>query len=64
MTTTYRAVGNHASDAVVDLDRVLADPADPQRLRTAYDSGDRLHPNDAGTRAIAAAIDLTLRRTR
>ena len=51
-------------DAVVDLDRVLAEPADPQRLRTAYDSGDHLHPNDAGTRAIAAAIDLTLRRTR
>jgi lysophospholipase L1-like esterase len=45
-------------DTVVDLDRVLADPADPDALLPAYDSGDHLHPNDAGMRAIAAAIDL------
>jgi lysophospholipase L1-like esterase len=43
-------------DAVVDLDRVLADPADPAALRAAYDSGDHLHPNDAGMKSIAAAI--------
>lgn len=48
-------------DAVVDLDRTLADPTDPERLREAYDSGDHLHPNDAGTRAIAAAIDPLIR---
>jgi lysophospholipase L1-like esterase len=45
-------------DAVVDLDRVLADPADPDRLRAEYDSGDGLHPNDAGMRAMANTIDL------
>jgi lysophospholipase L1-like esterase len=45
-------------DAVVDFDRALADPADPDRLRAAYDSGDGLHPNDAGMHAMAAAIDL------
>jgi lysophospholipase L1-like esterase len=45
-------------DAVVDLDRALADPADPDRLRAEYDSGDGLHPNDAGMRAMANTIDL------
>ncbi|WBB61196.1 SGNH/GDSL hydrolase family protein [Streptomyces sp. WMMC500] len=40
-----------AYDEVVDLDRVLADPADPDRLLPAYDSGDHLHPSDAGYRA-------------
>jgi lysophospholipase L1-like esterase len=45
-------------DVVVDLDRALADPADPDALLPAYDFGDHLHPNDAGTKAIAAAINL------
>ncbi|MEU6718041.1 SGNH/GDSL hydrolase family protein [Nonomuraea sp. NPDC046802] len=43
-------------DAVVDLDRVTAAPADRDRLNPAYDSGDHLHLNDAGYRAIAGAI--------
>jgi lysophospholipase L1-like esterase len=47
-------------DAVVDFDRALADPADPDVLRPAYDSGDRLHPNDAGYRAMAEAVDLSV----
>ncbi|MEV8437285.1 SGNH/GDSL hydrolase family protein [Actinosynnema sp. NPDC051121] len=46
-------------DAVVDFDRAMADPADPDSLRPAYDSGDRLHPNDAGYRAMAEAVDLS-----
>jgi lysophospholipase L1-like esterase len=45
-------------DAVVDMDRVLRDPAHPSRLNPAFDSGDHLHPNDAGYRAMAAALDL------
>ncbi|GAB3832500.1 hypothetical protein GCM10027610_024750 [Dactylosporangium cerinum] len=44
-------------DAVVDVAAVLTDPA-TQVLRAEYNSGDQLHPNDAGARAIAAAIDL------
>ncbi|PWG61856.1 lipase [Spiribacter halobius] len=40
-------------DAVVDLDRVLRDPAKPERLRPEFDSGDHLHPGDEGNRAIA-----------
>ena len=47
-----------AFDAVVDFDAVLRDPAHPARLRAALDSGDHLHPGDAGYRAMAAAIDL------
>ncbi|MCX5391166.1 SGNH/GDSL hydrolase family protein [Streptomyces sp. NBC_00094] len=47
-----------AYDAVVDFDRAVADPADPDRMLTAYDSGDALHPNDAGYTAMAGAVDL------
>jgi lysophospholipase L1-like esterase len=47
-----------AFDAVIDLDRLFADPADPQRMRPEYNSGDGVHPNDAGMRVIAGAIDL------
>jgi lysophospholipase L1-like esterase len=46
-------------DAVEDFAAAVADPADPQRLKPAYDSGDSLHPNDAGYQAIAAAIKLS-----
>ncbi len=44
-----------AFDAVVDFDAVLRDPAHPARLLPAYDSGDHLHPGDAGYQAMAAA---------
>jgi lysophospholipase L1-like esterase len=47
-----------AFDAVIDADAVLRDPARPQRLLPAFDSGDHLHPGDAGYQALAAAIDL------
>jgi lysophospholipase L1-like esterase len=45
-------------DAVVDFDAALRDPANPRRLRREADSGDHLHPGDAGYRAMAAAIDI------
>ncbi|MDJ1133261.1 SGNH/GDSL hydrolase family protein [Streptomyces iconiensis] len=45
-------------DAVVDFDAALRDPARPERLRVAYDSGDHLHPSDNGYRAMAQALDL------
>jgi lysophospholipase L1-like esterase len=47
-------------DAVVDFAAATAAPGDPMALNPAYDSGDHLHPNDAGTEAMAAAIDLSL----
>jgi lysophospholipase L1-like esterase len=45
-----------AFDAVLDADAVLRDPHRPARLLPAYDSGDHLHPGDAGYRALAGAI--------
>jgi lysophospholipase L1-like esterase len=49
-----------AFDAVLDFERVMTDPARPGHLRAAFDSGDHLHPNDAGYAAMAAAVDLRL----
>ncbi|WP_226876506.1 SGNH/GDSL hydrolase family protein [Microbulbifer hainanensis] len=43
-------------DAVVDFDQVVRDPQQPRRIRAEYDSGDHLHPGDAGNRAMADAI--------
>lgn len=45
-------------DAVVDFDAVLRDQAHPSRLAPVMDSGDHLHPGDAGYKAMAAAVDL------
>ncbi|MFI8966252.1 SGNH/GDSL hydrolase family protein [Streptomyces sp. NPDC053493] len=47
-----------AYDSVVDFDRAVADPSDPDRILPAYDSGDHLHPGDAGYRAMAEALDV------
>ena len=47
-------------DAVVDFAKVVRDRQHPQRLNPAFDSGDHLHPNPAGYRAMAAAIPLSL----
>ncbi|WNV90687.1 SGNH/GDSL hydrolase family protein [Umezawaea sp. Da 62-37] len=47
-----------AFDAVIDFDTAMRDPADPLRMRAEYDSGDHLHPNDAGYQAMANAVNL------
>jgi lysophospholipase L1-like esterase len=49
---------SRAFDAVVDFAAATADPNDPLVLDPAFDSGDHLHPNDAGYQAMADAIDL------
>ena len=51
-----------AFDGVIDFDAAVRDPASPLQLLPAYDSGDHLHPNDAGYRAMAAAVSLSLFR--
>jgi len=51
---------SRAYDAVLDFDQLLRDPVRPTRLRTTYDSGDHLHPNNAGYQAMAQAVPLTL----
>ncbi len=55
-----RTSGEH--DGYVDFDAALRDPADSERLRPDYDSGDHLHPNDAGMAAMANAVPLNLLR--
>ena len=48
-----------AFDGVADFARVLADPGNPNYINPAYDSGDGLHPSDAGYQAMADAISLS-----
>ena len=45
-------------DAVADIEAALRDPNDPARILPLYDSGDHLHPNDAGYQAMANAFPL------
>ena len=49
-------------DAVIDFDAAVRDPAHPGRLRADFDGGDHVHPNDAGNRAMVAAIDASIFR--
>jgi lysophospholipase L1-like esterase len=47
-------------DAVADFALAVGDPEDEQRIDPAYDSGDHLHPNDAGYAALAAAAAVAI----
>jgi lysophospholipase L1-like esterase len=49
-----------AFDGVVDFDKLLRDPAHPNRMLLKWDSGDHLHPGDAGYRRMGEAFDLSL----
>jgi lysophospholipase L1-like esterase len=49
-----------AYDGVIDFDAAVRDPQNPTKLQAAFDSGDHLHPNDAGYKAMGDAIDLSL----
>ena len=49
-----------AFDAVIDLDAATRDAQDPAHLKPGADSGDHLHPGDAGYKVMANAIDLNL----
>ncbi|MGB6716229.1 MAG: GDSL-type esterase/lipase family protein, partial [Candidatus Acidiferrales bacterium] len=42
-------------DGVIDFDRVTRDPQQPERFLPAYDSGDHLHPGDAGYKVMGEA---------
>ena len=58
INTWIRSSG--AFDGVIDFDAVTRDPANPKHIRAEYDSGDHLHPNDAGYKAMANSINLDL----
>ena len=51
---------NTLFDGVVDFDKATRDPANPAVFSSTVDSGDHLHPGDAGFHTMANAIDLTL----
>ena len=51
---------NQLYDGVIDFDAVVRDPQNPTKVLPRYDSGDHLHPNDAGYEAMGNAIDLKL----
>ena len=53
-----------AFDAVVDFDAATRDSNNPKRLKPEFDPGDHLHPNDAGYKAMADAVDLSIFRTK
>jgi lysophospholipase L1-like esterase len=47
-------------DGVIDFDKITRDPQNPKAFNPPYDSGDHLHPSDAGYKAMGEGIDLTL----
>jgi lysophospholipase L1-like esterase len=47
-------------DGVIDFDKATASPTDQTTLNPAYDHGDHLHPSDAGYKAMADAVSLSL----
>jgi lysophospholipase L1-like esterase len=49
-----------AFDGFVDFDKTVSDPNKPGAFLAVYDSGDNLHPNDAGHKAMGEAVDLSL----
>jgi lysophospholipase L1-like esterase len=51
---------SRAYDGVIDFDEATRDPGHPARFLPQYESGDHLHPSDAGYKAMADAIDLAL----
>lgn len=51
---------SRAFDAVIDMEKFVADPANPKRLDPALHRGDHLHPNGQGQTRIGEAIPLAL----
>jgi len=49
-----------AFEQVIDFEAALRDPKDASRLAAEFDSGDCMHPNTAGQRALGAAVNLEL----
>ena len=49
-----------AFDGVVDFDLALRDPAHPDRMLPAYDSGDHLHPGPPGYKRMGEVVPLDL----
>jgi lysophospholipase L1-like esterase len=55
---------NPQLDGVIDFDKVTTDPTHPGMFLPLDDSGDHLHPGDAGYKAMGDSIDLKLFTTK
>ena len=51
---------SHEFDGVIDFDAAIRDPAKPDRMKADLQSGDWLHPNDAGYKVMGDAVALDL----
>jgi lysophospholipase L1-like esterase len=58
INTFIRTPGNF--DAFVDYDQVTRDPANPKQILREFNNTDHLHPNDAGYKAMADSVDLSI----
>jgi lysophospholipase L1-like esterase len=54
------ARNSRSIDGVIDFDAAIRDPSHPAQILLQFDSGDHLHPNDAGYQAMADCIDPSL----
>jgi lysophospholipase L1-like esterase len=54
--------GSGEFDAVIDFEAAIRDETNPRVMRAEYDSGDKLHPGDAGYKRMAESIDIALFR--
>lgn len=59
-TVNQWILDSRAFDGVIDFAQAVDDPLAPETLNPAFDSGDHLHPNRAGYRAMANAINLAM----
>lgn len=50
--------GTDVFDSVFDVARAVEDPERPDFIRPEFDSGDGMHLNDAGARAMAETVDV------
>jgi lysophospholipase L1-like esterase len=51
---------SRAFDAVIDFDAAVRDPEHPSKFLAGLQSGDHLHPNNAGYKKMADIIDLAM----
>ncbi len=51
---------SNAFDGVIDFEAAVRDPQNPARFAPAYDSGDHLHPSDAGYKRMAESVDIQM----
>lgn len=50
----------HGFDGVIDFERAVRDPGNPDHMLADFDSGDHLHPKSPGYKAMGDSIDLAL----